>query len=177
MTITLILVLLAVLTLLYLLRLAKGRGLAIRNVEDLAGGIRPVDIEAFRNLIDPTEQEFLRARLSHADFKRVQRDRLRAAIEYISGAAHNASVLIRMGEAARLSPDASVAEAGEKLVNSGIRLRLYSLQAIARLYLSIALPGVRISTVGLAESYERMTGLVFLLKRLESSSRRVSAAS
>jgi hypothetical protein len=177
MTITLILVLLAVLALLFLLRLAKGRGLAIKNVEGLAGRILPVDIEAFRNLIDPTEEEFLRINLPRAEFKRIQRERLRAALDYVSAAAHNASVLIRTGEAARLSPDASIAEAGTKLVDSGIRLRLYSFQAKARLYLGIALPGVRISTVGLAESYERMTGLVFLLNRLQSSSRRVPAAS
>jgi hypothetical protein len=177
MTVTLILVLFALLALLYLLRLAKGHGSAIENVQGLPGGIRSVDIEAFRNLIDPTEEDFLRAHLPRAEFQRIQRERLRAAVEYISAAADNAVALIRMGEEARLSPEASVAEAGAKLVDGGIRLRLYSFQAIARLYMGIVLPGVRISTVGLAESYERMTGLVFLLNRLQSSNRRISAAS
>jgi hypothetical protein len=177
MTIMLILVLFAVLALLYLVRLAKGRGLALKKPEGLASRIRPVDIEAFRNLIDPMEEEFLRSNLPPAAFKRLQRERLRAAIEYISGAASNAAVLIRMGEAARLSPETAIAEAGTRLVESGIRLRLYAVQAIARLYLGIAFPGVRISTVGLAENYERMTGLVFLLNRLQVSNRTTTVAS
>ena len=91
--------------------------------------------------------------------------------------AHNAAILIRVGEAARLSPEAAIAEAGARLVESGIRLRIYALQAIARLYLGIAFPAVRISTVSLAESYERMTGLVFLLNRLQVSNRTTSVAS
>ena len=68
MTITLILVLVALLALLSLFWLAKGRGLTIKNVEGLAGGIRPVDIEAFRNLIDPTEGKFLQANLPRSEF-------------------------------------------------------------------------------------------------------------
>jgi hypothetical protein len=177
MTITLILVLVALLALLSLFWLAKGRGLTIKNVEGLAGGIRPVDIEAFRNLIDPTEGKFLQANLPRSEFKRIQRQRLRTAVDYIWGVAHNAAILIRVGEAARLSPEAAIAEAGARLVESGIRLRIYALQAIARLYLGIAFPAVRISTVSLAESYERMTGLVFLLNRLQVSNRTTSVAS
>jgi hypothetical protein len=177
MIIMLILVLLSALALAYLVRLAKGRALEFKKPEGRANRVHPVDIEAFRNLIDPTEEQFLRANLSRADFKRVQRERLRVAIEYISGAASNAAVLIRMGEAARLSPESAIAEAGAKLVESGIRLRLYAVQAIARLYLGIAFPGARISTVGLAENYERMTGLVFLLNRLQVSNRTTPVAS
>ena len=67
---------------------------------------------------------------------------------------------MRVGEAARLSAEPSVAEAGEKLVDSALRLRLFALQATAKLYIGILLPGMRVSALALADSYERMTGWV-----------------
>jgi hypothetical protein len=174
MTIALILVLFSLLALLFLIRLARGRVLAA--ADNRAGQIRPVDIEAFRNLIDPAEAEFLRARLSRADFRVTQRERLRAAVEYISQAARNAAILVRLGEAARLSPEPSVAEAGERLVDSAIRLRLYAFQAITKLYLGTLMPGAQLAPLGLAESYERMTGLVLSLRRVQQSAGQFSAA-
>jgi hypothetical protein len=176
MTITLILVLIGLVALLFLLRLAKGRSSAIGSVEDLSGRLRPVDVEAFRNLVDPAEEQFLRANLLPAEFRKIQRERLRAAIEYISCAARNAAVLIRMGEAARRSSDPSIAEAGERLVDSAIRLRLYAFQTVAKLYLGILLPGARLSPMGLAESYEQLTGLGRSLGRLEYQTRGASAS-
>jgi hypothetical protein len=176
MTITLILVLIGLVALLFLLRLAKGRSSAIGSVEDLSGRLRPVDVEAFRNLVDPAEEQFLRANLLPAEFRKIQRERLCAAIEYISCAARNAAVLIRMGEAARRSSDPSIAEAGERLVDSAIRLRLYAFQTVAKLYLGILLPGARLSPMGLAESYEQLTGLGRSLGRLEYQTRGASAS-
>jgi hypothetical protein len=169
MIITFALVVFALLALLFLVRLAKGRLLQPRNVDSLHPHIRPVDVEAFRNLIDPSEEEFLRVNLPATQFKSIQRERLRAALDYISCAAQNAAILVRVGEAARRSSDAAIAEAGEKLVDTAIRLRLYAFQATAKLYVAIAFPGARISAGGLAENYERMTRLVFVLGRLQTA--------
>jgi hypothetical protein len=176
MTVTLILVLLGLVALLFMVRIAKGRGSTMASTADLIGSIRPVDVNAFRNLIDPAEEEFLRTNLSPPEFRKVQRERLRAAMEYVLCAARNAAVLVRMGEAARRSPEPSIAEAGERLVDSAIRLRLYSFQAMLKLWLGILLPGAHISTGPVAERYERMTGLVVLLGRLQSPHRGASLA-
>jgi hypothetical protein len=176
MTVTFILVLVGLLALFSLIRLAKVRSLSHRRGAETAGEIRPVDIEAFRNLIDPAETKFLRSNLPPPEFRKVERQRLRAAVEYISGAAHNAKVLMRMGEAARQSPEPAVAEAGEKLVNTAIRLRVFAFQVTAKLYLRMVLPGAQLAPVGLAENYERMTGLVLLLGRMENARRNVSSA-
>ena len=167
---TSIFVAIALLALWFVVRVAKGRG-SLPNPDDPTANLRPVDIVAFRNLVDPDETEFLRANLSPADFRKVQRERLRAAVAYITGAAENAAVLLRVGEAARRSPDSTVAEAGEKLVDSAIRLRLYAFQTRARLYLGILIPAANISPVGVAEGYERMTGLALLLGRLQYPSK------
>jgi hypothetical protein len=118
----------------------------------------------------------LRTHLAAAEFRRVQRQRLLAAVEYVACAAQNAGILVRLGEAARRSPDATVAEAGAKLVDSAVRLRMFALQARAKLYVAILLPGMRISPAGLPESYERVTGMVLLLGRLQHSSRGMTAA-
>lgn len=169
MIITFVLVVGALLALFFLIRLAKGRGFSALTLSNTKIQIRPVDVRAFRNLVDPAEEEFLRSNLSRSEFAAIHRERLRAAIAYIACAAHNAVVLMRVGEAARLSSEPSVAEAGEKLVDSALRLRIFALQATAKLYTGILLPGMRVSATSLADSYERMTGLSFRLGRLQSS--------
>jgi len=176
MTITLILVALAFVALGFSVRLTKGRALTAEVLENPTDHIRAVDLEAFQNLVDPGEEEYLRVNLPPAQFRRIQRERLRAAVEYVSCAAQNAAILLRLADAGRRSPDPATAEAAEKLVNNAIRLRLYAIQAIPRLYLGMILPGARISPVRIAESYEQMTRLVVLLGCLQYPTRGVSAA-
>jgi hypothetical protein len=176
MIIAIILVVAAALSLAFMLWVAKGRSSAINRVEDLPRRIRPVDIQAFRVLVDPSETQFLWSKLPRAEFRRIQRQRLRAAVQYIACAAQNAAVLVRIGEAARHSSDPSVAAAGEKLVSAAIRLRIFSFQAMLKLHLEMILPGAHVSAGDLAESYERMTSLVFLLGRLQRPAAGISGA-
>jgi len=163
MTISIALVILSALALIFLIRVAKGQAMVRRVVENPAEHIRFVDLEAFRNLIDPEEGEYLRSQLHPAEFRKIQRERLRAAAEYISCAAHNAAVLLKVAEAARLSPDPQVAAMAEKLVENAIRLRLYAFQAIPRLYMAMILPLRQQSPAHLADRYEQMTRQVVLL--------------
>ena len=172
---TIIVVVLAFALLLFSIRLAKGHGYSPQMVENPAEHLRSVDVEAFRNLINPEEEEFLRRRLRPEDFRRIQRERLRAAVEYISGAAGNASVLLQVGEAARRNPDPVVAAAAEKLVDNAIRLRIYAFQAIPRLYLGIIFPAWRTPSLRVPDSYEQMTRQVVRLG-LQYPIRGVSAA-
>ena len=160
-------VVVALLALLLLMRLAKGNAPSFTNLEDLTQRIRPVDIRAFRNLIDPEEEQFLRVHLTPEEFRAVHRERLRAAEEYVACAAQNAAILLRLGEAARHSPDPAIAEAGEKLVDTAIRLRLYGFQAMAKLYLGILLPTMRITPGDIAENYERMGRLGGYVSRMQ----------
>jgi len=176
MIITTILVFVALLALSCLLWLAKAHASTSGALKNPAEHLRAVDIEAFRNLVDPDEEEFLRTNLPPADFRKIQRERLRAAVDYVSCAAENAAILVRLADAARRSSDPVTAEAAEKLVNNAIRLRLYALHAIPRLYLGMILPGSRISPARIAESYEQMTRQVVLLGCLQYPTRGVSAA-
>jgi hypothetical protein len=177
MNIAIISVLVGFLSLAAVLFFLKGAMKAPSNLANLRKQMRALDIEAFRNLIDSEEEKFLRDNLHPAQFRQVQRARIRAAVEYIECASRNAVILHRFGEAARHSPTASVAEAGEKLVNSAIRFRLYSLQAIVTLYLAMIMPEIGIHGLRITEGYERMTTLVTLLGCLQYQAPDVSVMS
>lgn len=160
-----ILITFSVVAILFLFRFAKGHSVTVAS-SALSESIRSVDLKAFQNLVDPQEELFLRTRLSPADFRVVHRERMRAAIDYVSGAMHNAAVLVRMGEMARRNPDPSIAQAGERLVSDAIQLRLYSSQAIARLYVAILLPQVQVGVGRIPDSYQTVARQVALLSGL-----------
>ena len=99
MIISVALVVIATLAFIFLVRMAKGRGISGPvSLEDPALQIRPVDVGAFRNLMDPEEEQFLRENLTKSDFRRIHRERLRAAIEYAGCAAWNAAILLEWGK-------------------------------------------------------------------------------
>jgi hypothetical protein len=158
MILTFLLVLISLMALL-LMYAARGKTSPIGELDDLVGRTRPVDIDAFRNLVDPAEEDFLRENLPATEFRAIRRERLRAAVEYVSCAAHNAAILVRLGEAARLSLDPNIAEAGQQLLDTALRLRLYALLATIRLYLGIALPGAHLSAGKLVDNYQHLSSL------------------
>jgi len=174
MTITLIIVVFALLVALFLIRFAKGHAAQVNGTDDLRKQILPVDAQAFRNLTDAAEEEFLRRSLPPAIFRSVQRRRLWAALDYVTAVAGNAAVMVRMGESARHSPDPELAEAGRALVDSAIRLRISALQARGRLYVGMIFPGAWAPAMELAEKYERMTRQGVHLGRLQYPARGVS---
>ena len=160
---TIVLILVSALVLIFLVQLARGRALSFRMGSDETRQLRAVDIDAFRNLVDPQEEAFLRAELHSKEFRRIQRERLRAAVDYVHAAARNAEVLSHLAEAARLSPDPEVAEPAERLAETATRLRLYALQSLAVLYTGIVFPSTKISLVRIAERYENMSRQVVML--------------
>jgi len=170
---TIVLVLGAFVTLFALLHLARRQALAVRWLHDPAAHLRPVDLEAFRNLIDAGEEQFLRAHLPPGEFRRIQKERLLAAAEYVLAVAHNATVLLRLGQAARSSPDPSIATSGGSLADTALQLRLVAFRSLAVLYLRVILPGSHVSLAGLAERYESVVGQVVMLG-LRQPVRRVS---
>jgi len=171
MTITIILVLAGFLSLATILWLARGRPEHPSSLVALRKEIQTLDVEAFRNLVDGGDEQFLRRALEPSQFKEVQRARMMAAIEYLGCASRNAAILHRFGEAARHSPNQAVAEAGEKLANSALRFRLNALEAILRLYLVMLIPTLSVRNLRVAERYERMTALVVLLSCMQSQRR------
>jgi hypothetical protein len=130
----------------FFVKLAKDCASISEVLENPVEYLRAVDIEAFRNLVDPKKEKVLRTNLSPAKFPKIQRQRLRA-VEYVSCVAQNAAILLPLADAGRRSPDPATAEAAKKLVDSAVRLRLYAIQAIPRLYLRMIFPGARVNVV------------------------------
>lgn len=176
MIITILLVLFALLALLVILFAARGRSERITDVAQLQGKIRPVDILAFRNLVDPEEEFYLQEHLPPGEFRIIQRERLRVAVEYIECVASNAALLLRLGEAARLSADLEVANAGRELVESASKIRILSFSAALKLRVRLVLPGLRVSPGSVSSSYESLTALVGRLARLQHRTRDLTAA-
>lgn len=156
-----------VIALVSVLVVARGRAHAVRQIEDVSAAVRPVDLAAFRNLMDPREEEYLRALLPPRSFRRVHRLRMAAAADYVRGAASNAAVLIRLGEAARSSPDPQIAEAAGKLVNDALRLRMLAVVAVLRITTSKLVPSVGLFRVPVGEQYEQLVGQFAVLGRLQ----------
>jgi hypothetical protein len=167
MIITILLVLSAVMLVVVLLRAARGQSKQIVAVQELEGQCTPVDIDAFRNLVDPDEEHFLRVNLPPREFNRIQRERMRAAVEYVLVTAQNAAVLLRLGEAARHNPDVRVAEAGRQMMERAIRLRIYAFIALLKLYAMIAFPGVNFSQLNVIDRYQRLTDTAARIIRLQ----------
>ncbi len=172
----LIVVLLALSVALLVKRRARGDASRIKGPEDLRAQLCALDIEAFRNLTDPHEEDFLQSHLSAAAYRRVRRLRLKATLAYVSCVAKNATVLTRMGEQARRSPAPSVVEAGTRLVDNALRLRLQTVQLKAKIYTLMIYPGIRASSSELVSQYEQMTRQGVLLGRLQYPGRGVSSA-
>lgn len=138
---------------------ARGYGHRVNSAGDLSARLCPVDLESFQNLVDPDEEEFLRSHLPRSEFRTIQRERLRAAAEYVSTVSQNAAVLLRFGQAARASADVATATAGRQLTEQAIRVRILSLRALVELRIGILFPGMRVSASRLINGYQQTRGL------------------
>jgi hypothetical protein len=130
--------------------------------------IQAIDVDAFRNLADPRESEYLRSRLPAAEFRRIQRLRLRALAAYVRVVGRNAVLLTRIGQLALNSENAEMAEAARKLVDEALLLRRNAGLAMSRIYLRLLWPNTRFAATPILESYARVNGSAMLLSRLQN---------
>ncbi|HTW59136.1 MAG TPA: hypothetical protein VMD99_13470 [Terriglobales bacterium] len=178
MSLAIALVVVAAVFLVVIFRVAVSRNLRIAADASLAKQINPIDVEAFRNLTDPAEDEFLRRRLSAAEFRRVRRERLRAMLAYIQTAGRNAAVLIQIGQAALASGHEPTAEAARHLVNQALLLRRNAAFALLKVYAALVWPTAGLTAAPILRAYEQLNGSVMLLSRLQNPAApvRISAA-
>lgn len=167
MTLAIVLVVVAALALIFVLGVTFSRD---RNLvhAGLAGRIQPIDIAAFRNLVDPAEDEYLRRRLRSSEFRTVQRKRLRAAAAYVQVAGRNAAVLARIGQGALAASDPHTAEAARQLIDNALLLRRNATLALLRIYGEMAWPNSGLAAAPVLNGYERLSGSAMLLGRLQN---------
>jgi len=168
MILAIVLVAFAVLALVLILGVTISRSLQITTLDRLAPPVEPIDVEAFRNLVDASENAYLQRQLPAPEFRRVQRERLRAAAAYVRAAGRNAAVLITIGQAAALAGDPKTAEAARELVDSALLLRRNAAFALLRIYVGLAWPTAGLSAAPVLLGYERLSGRAMLLGRLQN---------
>ena len=161
------LVLLALLTLGVFFLVGGAPLKAAANEQELSHKLRWVDLDAFRNLTDPDEEEYLRANLPASEFRSIERLRLRAAIDYLLGVFHNSALLLHFGQTCRRSSDERVVEVARNLIDNALRLRLLSVLAIAKLCIRIVVPGAVLHPAGIVDRYQLMSDGAAQLGRLQ----------
>jgi hypothetical protein len=145
---------------------------AIRNRTrrvDLEGSVqafRSLDIEAFRNLVDPAEEAFLRHHLPPGKFREIKRRRAWAALLYAWEAGRAAAALAKVGQAAQRSLDPEVAASGAQVTENAFRLRLQTVRVSLRLLTEVLLPGLSSRSLpSLADPYQQAAETLFRLGR------------
>ena len=161
MSATLVFVLLSITLLVLFAYLATRRAKDLPDLDRTITAIRALDVEAFRNLVDPEEEEFLRVSLPAQAFRRIKRERSQTALVYTKELSRISLQFARFGGAAQRSPDPAIAAWGKQIANSAIYLRLRALDATAQLMLSATFPGLQpLPLRSLLEQYDRATGLL-----------------
>src|SRR5215467_3864112 len=119
--------------------------LAVRSRRKRAGqSLRPVNIKAFRALMDRDDEFFVWRKLPRSKFFRLKRHRIRVALRYVARIAANASAVLRMGEATRLSSTPEVADAAAEVMKLARQIHLQCLLATGKLVAEYAIPDARL---------------------------------
>jgi hypothetical protein len=168
MNLAIVLVVAAAFALVIILGSAAKRTLLSLRPDAAVTTVRPIDLEAFRNLTDPAEDAHLRRRLPPSLFRSVRRARLRAMAAYIQVVASNAAVLVRQGQAVLAAGDSRYAAAAHTLVNDALLLRRNATVALLRIYVALAWSGSGVPAARVVDGYESLTGAAMLLGRLQN---------
>lgn len=167
MTLAIVLVIAAALALILILSLSFSKGLQASK-GDIVSQLQPIDVEAFRNLVNPSEGDYLRRRLPPAEFRRVQRERLLAMAAYVRLANHNAALLVHLGQGALAVNDARTAEAARELVDNALLLRRNATFAMVKIYAALVWPRSAFAAAPVLLGYEQLSGSAMLLGRLQN---------
>ncbi len=149
------------------LRLVRSHDTRVTDLDDLTGRTRAVDMEAFQNLIDPAETVFLKQQLQPALFRIVQRERILASTEYVRNIAHNAGLLIQLGQLARNHTDPQLAQAAHAMVERALRVRLMSMLVLVKLYSLSLIPALPFDAASIHRDYRNLTESAILFTRLQ----------
>jgi hypothetical protein len=146
-------------------------GFALQKRRSGRGGFAlelvPLDIEAFRNLASPAEDDYLRLHLPTTELRQVRRARLRAMAAYVRLASRNAAVLADFGQAALAQNDPRRAEAARQLVNDAFQLRRNASVALARIYVRLVWPGATSAVNRFQDQYLKVGASAMLFGRLQ----------
>lgn len=112
----------------------------LRSMDDFRGRWQKVDVEAFANLIDPSEERFLRENLSAREYRRIHRQRLNVARQYLGRVGQNAQLMVQAGQIIQRHNTGAEAERARLHVKDAMRLRTLVFMARCSLAAQMAFP-------------------------------------
>jgi hypothetical protein len=128
--------------------------MAVRSRRKQAGrSVRPVDLNAFRALMDREDELFMKSRLSRSKFFHLKRQRIRVVVRYVARIAANASAVLHVGEAARMDPTPEVAYAATQVMELAGQIRIQCLLAISKLVAEYMVPSLQLTPDVLVPKY------------------------
>ena len=161
MMITIVVIALAFTTVMLLYAAARSRRKQAGQV------IHPLDLKAFRTLIDREDEIFLQKKLPRSKFFALKRQRIRVTLRYVSRIAGNASAVMHMSETARASAVPEVAFAASRVMELATQIRLQCLVAMGKLILEYAMPSLQLTPAMLVPKYQTLRDTVSRLGTLQ----------
>ena len=168
MTLAIVLIIFAVVVIAVLCGVVVQRRRQLSVRPEVAKQIQPIDIEAFRNLVDPAETDYLRRCLPSSEFSTVQRKRLHAMMAYVQAVNDNAALLITIGNRAIAAAEPNTVEAAQQLVDNAMLLKRKAFFAMVQLWMAWARPGSPFAATQIFHGYVRLNGSAMLLGRLQN---------
>jgi len=105
------------------------------DLDEVVPFLLPVNIEAFAEAMDASQDAYLRHSHSAEEFQKLQRKRARLAAEYLRRMKHNAALLQRVGYGQVRSSNPVVAAQAQELIDAGVHVRLYAFLGLAALFI------------------------------------------
>lgn len=110
-----------------------------RTVDDVTPFLLPVDLEQAEALLDPAIYFHLRWNLDPQSLKETQRKRLHLYLEIVTRMAHNARVLVELGNREADRREGRAAELIKNLQEEAVKVRAYSLFTALKLRVLLAI--------------------------------------
>lgn len=150
----------SVLAMLYMIWLILSKR-AGRFIDDVPEFLRPVDLEQAEALLDPAVDHELRWKLDASTFREVQRRRTHLYLELVGRMAHNARVLVDLGnrEADKYPGDTAKALAIQALQQEAVSVRTYALFTILELRVLMLLGPHRMPALSRFRRVSSMDGI------------------
>lgn len=151
--------------------------MAVRSRRTQAGqSFRTVDLNAFRTLMDRDDELFMRQSLPRSKFSHLKRQRIRVTVRYVARIASNASAVMHVGEAARVSSAPEVAQAAAQVMELATQIRLQCLVALAKLSAEYAMPSLQLTPAMLVPKYQSLRENLRVLGDLQTQNAALATA-
>ena len=112
----------------------RNRNIRGVNLGDLIPSFLPVDTQALAELADRGCEQRLKQEGSSEELARVQRERIRLAMDCLRRMAHNAALLQQLGYSHLHSPNQLIQSLAQEMIDAGVHVRLYAFIGLARLH-------------------------------------------